>query len=101
MSAKTLHVVARVSAKPDAAAQVAAILSKLIEPSRQEAGCVRYELFQNQSNPAELVFVEEWADEAALNTHLASAHLQSALNEAKPFLSKIIDMRKYSVLEGA
>lgn len=101
MSAKTVHVVARVSAKPDAAAQVAAILARLIVPSRQETGCLRYDLFHNQASPAELIFVEEWADEAALNTHLASAHLQAALNEAKPLLSKIIDMRKYSPVEAA
>jgi len=100
MSAKTVHVVARVSAKPDSAAQVAAILSRLIVPSRQEPGCLRYELFHNQANPAEMVFVEEWADDAALDTHLATAHLQSALSEAKPFLSKIIDMRKYSPIEA-
>lgn len=31
---------------------------------------------QGRANPAEFAFVEEWADEAALQSHFASEHLR-------------------------
>lgn len=98
MSAHSLHVVARFTAKPEAVSEVARILSGLIGPSRKEPGCLRYELLQNQAGAAEFLFVEEWADDAALDTHLATAHLQEALVQVKPLLSKMVDVRKYSAL---
>lgn len=35
-------------------------LSVLVEPSRQEEGNVRYDLFEDQDQPGLFVFVEEW-----------------------------------------
>ena len=47
----------------------------LVEPTRRESGCIQYELLQNQEDPTDFVFVEEWESEVRLNAHLDSPHI--------------------------
>ena len=42
-----LHVVAHIEALPGHEAEVLAALQSFIEPTRAEAGCLRYDLFQD------------------------------------------------------
>lgn len=44
-------------------------LLALVEPSRREEGNIRYDLFEDQSDPGRFVFVEEWASEQARAKH--------------------------------
>ena len=37
---------------------------------RQESGCEEYELYQSTERPDQLVLLERWTDEAALEAHL-------------------------------
>ncbi|WP_412777924.1 putative quinol monooxygenase [Thalassospira lucentensis] len=52
-------------------------LSVLVEPSRNEDGNVRYELFEDQDDPGHFVFVEEWSSaEAQARHHEHGPHIQ-------------------------
>lgn len=93
-----IHVVARLTARPETVAEVQAVLLSLIEPTRQESGCLRYELLQNAANPTDFTFVEEWADAAALETHFTTPHLQAALAQVPPLLAATPDIRRYTVI---
>jgi quinol monooxygenase YgiN len=86
MSAK-LHIIARVIALPDRIEETQELMIGLLEPTRQESGCIRYDLFQNQADPREFTFLEEWTDQAALDAHLASPHLQAAFAKIPTLLS--------------
>lgn len=55
---KKLTIVARIEANPDKIELVKAELLKLIEPTLQEAGCIRYDLHQDNENPAVFIFYE-------------------------------------------
>jgi quinol monooxygenase YgiN len=70
MTNQTIHVVARFVALPDKVEELKAILLGLIEPTRLEAGVIKYELLQNQSDPTDFTFVEEWESEAALDNFM-------------------------------
>lgn len=61
-------------ARPDKVAELQAAFEEAVAPTRQEAGCLGYILHQNRENPAEFVFYETWADQAALDRHFGSAH---------------------------
>lgn len=74
-----LHVVALMSAKPGSEGKVRDALTVLVGHTREEAGCLRYELFESQATPGTFVTVEEWTDSAALEAHLASPHIAAAL----------------------
>lgn len=93
-----IHVVARLTARPETVAEVQTVLLSLIEPTRQESGCLRYILLQNAADPTDFTFVEEWADEEALEAHFATPHLQAALVQAPPLLAATPDIRRYTVI---
>ena len=44
-------------------------LSVLVEPSRNEDGNLRYDLFEDQDEPGRFVFVEEWSSVELRNKH--------------------------------
>jgi quinol monooxygenase YgiN len=93
-----LRVVAHVVALPDKVDETKSLLLGLIEPTRQEAGCIRYELLQNQTDPTDFVFVEEWESLQALDTHLASAHIQAAIAQVPNLIAEGPEIRCYKLL---
>ncbi|AIJ06589.1 MULTISPECIES: putative quinol monooxygenase [Edwardsiella] len=52
---------------------------QLVEPSRAEAGNVRYDLHQEEGQAATLVFFEIWQSPQALAQHEKSAHFAAFL----------------------
>lgn len=93
-----IHVVARLTARPETAAALQTVLLSLIEPARQEQGCLCYVLLQNAADSADFTFIEEWADTAALEAHLLTPHLQAALAQALPLLAMAPDIRRYTAI---
>lgn len=71
---------------------------ELIEPTRQEVGAIKYELLQNQSDPTDFTFIEEWTSEQTLNTHLDSRHLQAGLAKLEGLVTAAPDVRRYHLL---
>ena len=96
--ADTLRVVATITAQPGKADELKTILLGLIAPTRAEAGCLSYQLLQNNSDPTDFVFVEEWTSDAALDEHMTTAHVQDAISRAQSLFAKAPDIRRYSVL---
>lgn len=98
MSQTTIRVVARVVALPDKVEVVKSILTQLVEPTRQESGCITYELLQNYADPTDFTFVEEWESQALLNIHLNSAHLAQAESQLEELVAAKPDIRIYQLL---
>lgn len=98
MSKTTLRVVARVVALPNKVEEVKSVLMGLIEPTRQENGCIVYELLQNHEDPTDFTFVEEWENQALLDAHLASAHLAQADSQLEGLVAAEPDIRMYRLV---
>jgi quinol monooxygenase YgiN len=90
-----MKVILRLAAKPDKVEELKAILTSLVAPTRKEAGCLSYEIFQNRADPCDFTFVEEWASDAALDAHWATPHVQDALVRGVPLLAAEPDDRRY------
>ena len=75
MPTSRLHVIAQIQAKPEHVDTVREILTGYVEPTRAEAGCFVYDLYQDSADPAHFTFIEEWEDAAALDAHSKSAHI--------------------------
>ena len=71
-----LLVVGRVRCAADKREDLVALLERMQNASRAEAGCIRYGFFVAVEDPLSFVAVEEWADRAALDRHFAQPHLQ-------------------------
>lgn len=98
MTNQTIRVVARIIALPEKVEAVKAVLVEIIEPTRQEPGSIKYELLQNQSDPTDFTFVEEWASDDALDAHLATPHLHEAGAKLASLVATEPDIRRYSLL---
>ena len=52
------------------------LLTELIEPSRAEPGCVKYELYQCEEQSERFIIIESWESAEALNAHKSTPHFQ-------------------------
>jgi len=76
---KTIIVVATFQAKPGKEAELKKALIGLVAPTRQEAGCLNYDLHASPEDPAKFLFHENWTSKALLDAHLQSAHIKALL----------------------
>jgi quinol monooxygenase YgiN len=98
MPENSLRVVARIKASPDQVGAVRELLSGLVAPTRNEPGCVAYDLLQNREDPTDFTFVEEWQSAAAFDAHLSSDHVQQALPKLESITAEAPDIRTYSIV---
>ena len=70
-----LTVVANIKANPDQIDLVRVELEKLIAVTRAEAGCINYDLHQDNDNPAHFMFYEIWESRELWQTHMSAPHL--------------------------
>lgn len=80
------HVLARISVKPEAADGARGVMEELVKHSRQEEGCISYDLYQQTETPHIFVTVEVWKDKAASDHHMTTPHLGDAFAKATPLL---------------
>lgn len=70
-----LTIVANIIAKADQIDLVKAELEKLIPITRAEKGCIQYDLYCDNDNPAHFMFYENWKSRALWQTHMNAPHL--------------------------
>lgn len=58
---------------------VLAITNELVAKSRQDEGCLGYDLFQSTTNPKVFIFCESWECAEALDKHSKAPHFTSAI----------------------
>jgi quinol monooxygenase YgiN len=98
MAKDTLKIIVRIKARPDKVNELLSVLSSLVEPTRKEAGCLRYELLQHNEDPTDLTLVEEWQNENALESHMATKHFKDALTKLPSLVAAEPDIRKYHLV---
>ncbi|MFJ6199932.1 putative quinol monooxygenase [Micromonospora sp. NPDC092111] len=74
-------VLAQFIAGPGRADAVRAALLQLWQVTREEGGNLTYDVHQLKNNPAAFYVLGNWADEQALDAHMASAHVRRCLTE--------------------
>ena len=75
-------------AKVGQEAEVTRIFSKLTEASRQEPGCVTFQVHRHKTEPRRFFIYEQYKDDAALEAHRATPHF---LQYARKELPRIAD----------
>jgi len=60
-----------VTARKDSLDEVTRLSLEHVHRSRSEPGCISHAVHIDCENPLRLVFIEQWADRAALLTHFA------------------------------
>lgn len=70
-----LTIVGKIEANADKVDFVKAELLKLIPITLKEAGCIQYDLHQDNDNPAVFLFYENWESRELWQTHMNNTHL--------------------------
>jgi quinol monooxygenase YgiN len=60
-------------------------LKLMVEPTRKESGCIKYDLNHDPAQKGVFWFVEEWATQSDLDKHHQTAHFKN-LQERKSAL---------------
>ncbi|MDO6455880.1 putative quinol monooxygenase [Celeribacter halophilus] len=71
----TFTIVANIHAKADKIDLVKAELLKLVPITRAEAGCITYDLHQDNEDPAHFTFYENWESREIWQEHMNAPHL--------------------------
>ncbi|GAA2967135.1 putative quinol monooxygenase [Streptomyces enissocaesilis] len=83
----TVMIIAESNAIEGKADQVRSLIQSVVERTRAEDGCLRYELLHDLDDDHHIILIEEWRDQASLDAHLASEHLSSLFQEMMPLLA--------------
>ncbi|MEM7445788.1 MAG: putative quinol monooxygenase [Pseudomonadota bacterium] len=70
-----LTILANIHAKPDQIGLVKSELEKLVPITRAEAGCIQYDLHQDNDDPAHFMFFENWDSRELWQAHMNAPHL--------------------------
>ena len=70
-----LTIVAQITANPGFEATVRRELEKLVPLTREESGCIQYDLHLDNSNPNLFLFFEIWQTRELWQAHMNASHL--------------------------
>ncbi len=86
-----VKVIAILVARPGKGGELRSLLAGMVVPSRREPGNLRYDLWQDQTDPNRFVLDELYANDDAVAAHRATPHFQG-------YLSAINDLAERSAL---
>jgi quinol monooxygenase YgiN len=72
-----IYVVATLTVKPETRAEFIAAATACIEATRKEPGNIAYDLHESVTDPAKMVFVEQWENAEALVPHRTAEHMKT------------------------
>lgn len=94
-----IKVVAKNFVKPDSIEAYKAIAKKLIEATnKNDAGCIRYELFQDINEPHIFAVIEEWESKDALQNHMSAKHFKELIPQMDALAEKPGEINEYNKL---
>lgn len=79
MNTEKLTIVANIVAKQGKHELVKTELSKLLAPTRAEAGCINYDLHQDNENPHQFLYFENWVNREEWLAHMETSHIKAYL----------------------
>ena len=93
-------VIARFAPHPEKRSDLQALLEGMVAPTRSEAGCRSYNLYQ-VSDGGDLVLIERYDDQAALEHHRTTGHYLNYRAQLSPLLARPISVTVLSPVDEA
>ncbi|PMS18843.1 antibiotic biosynthesis monooxygenase [Trinickia dabaoshanensis] len=95
-----LTVIAFMRAKPGAEEELGRRLMELVEASRQETGCLNYDLHRSNTDPAVWCMYENWRSRVDLDAHFQTTYLQRFAQDKDRLLAGDSDMHYLSMVSA-
>jgi quinol monooxygenase YgiN len=93
MKLKALIVVATFKARRGQEAALCAALTALIEPAREEEGCLNYDLHVALDNKGHFMFHQSWISKAHLDAHLSHPPIQNLIPKLEKLCESTPDLK--------
>ena len=93
-------VIARFAPVPEKRSDLQALLEGMIAPTRSEAGCRSYNLYEAPAD-GDLVLIERYDDQAALEHHRTTEHYLNYRAQLGPLLASPISVTVLAPLDEA
>lgn len=94
-----VKIVAKNLIKVDQVKTFVALAKRLVEETnKNDSGCIRYELYQDLSNPQILTIIEEWENKESLQNHSKSKHFKEATAAFSDLVEKPGEVNLYQKL---
>lgn len=87
----SFHFIVSFDPQPTKAAAFREELLRVVEPSRQERGCVRMDVFESVRQPYVFSIHSEWIDEAAFELHATLPHTTRFISVAERLLGHRVE----------
>lgn len=68
------------------------------ETNKKDAGCIKYEMYQDVSNPLIVTVIEEWESETLLDLHMNSKHFLELIPQLGALCDKPPELGLYKKL---
>jgi quinol monooxygenase YgiN len=87
--------VAKFRALEGKAEELVYALHSLIEPTRKEPGCLRYELNQCSDDLRWVTFIEKWKNREAFDRHCSMPYINHYFDNVRPHLVEQFEVTLY------
>lgn len=94
-----IEVIAVFKALPGKADALRDATVAVLKPTRAEVGCHQFVLHEDIDNPGTFFLRETWTDQAALDAHFATPHLQALVERHKQLLAAPLKLHHIRVFE--
>lgn len=93
-----IKVVAKNALKEGVRDEALALLDEMIAKTRQEDGCIKYELYELDGDPNVLTFIEEWESAEKLSAHMDSEHFKRIIPLLGNYKASTAPVEVYTLL---
>ena len=94
-----IEIIAKGTFKPDCVETFKRLAHEMVLKTRQEPGCISYQLCQDVSDSNTFAFVETWADQAAIEAHNQSPHFTSIVPLFADLLAEPMEVKLYTLID--
>jgi quinol monooxygenase YgiN len=98
MEDRMIVVTGSVVARPDSFDEVRRLSLEHVHRSRREPGCISHAVHVDCENALRLVFIEQWADRAALLAHFAVPASRDFVGALQPLASAASTIELYDAI---
>lgn len=94
-----MKVVSHVTAAPYEVGPLLELLDKVAGATRQEPGCISYEVFENVQDPTDITVISEFTDLSAYEEHFGQPYMLDLLSELPSLTTGEIENRLLKTIE--
>ena len=90
-------VAVRVHVKAGKREEFIKLAQAMLEPSRDEKGCISYNFYADTQDTNGFIYFEEWESQDALKLHSRSSHYTQYSEQVPALLERSAEVRVYTV----